>query len=100
MKDLEKEASRERNKVFIKLFKALANEERIQIILLLKEHKEMFAQHIQKHFYLEQSTTSYHLNTLLRAGIAKVRKEGRKIFYSLDYETLYLHLDHFRDLLK
>lgn len=72
---------------FIKFFKALANEERIEIIKLLKKHKEMFAQDVEKHFYLEQSTTSHHLNTLRRAGITKARKEGRKVFYSIDFES-------------
>mgnify|MGYP006270737247 CR=1 FL=1 len=69
---------------YIRFFKALANQERIQILLLLKKNKEMFAQDIERHFYLEQSTTSHHLNLLKRAGITKSRKEGRKIFYSID----------------
>lgn len=68
-------------------FKALANEERIQIIELLKKNKEMFAQDIEKHFFLEQSTTSHHLNTLRRAGITKARKDGRRVFYSIDLEN-------------
>ena len=70
---------------FILFFKALANEERIEIVKLLRKNREMFAQDIERHFYLEQSTTSHHLNTLRRAGIAKSRKEGRKVFYSIDY---------------
>jgi DNA-binding transcriptional ArsR family regulator len=72
---------------FIKLFKALANEERIAIIQLLKKNGEMFAQDVEKHFFLEQSTTSHHLNTLKRAGITSARKEGRKIFYSINKES-------------
>ena len=78
------------NEKFIKFFKALANEERIEIIRLLKKNDEMFAQDIEKRFYLEQSTTSHHLNMLKKAGIAKSRKEGRKVFYSLDYESFRL----------
>jgi len=69
---------------YIKFFRALANEERIEIIKLLKTNGEMAAQEVEKHFYLEQSTTSHHLNTLKRAGIAKARKEGRNIYYSVD----------------
>ena len=34
---------------------------------LLKKNVEMYAQDVEKHFYLEQSTTSHHLNTLRRA---------------------------------
>jgi DNA-binding transcriptional ArsR family regulator len=62
----------------------LANEERIQIILLLHQNGEMFAQDIERNFFLEQSTTSHHLNTLKQVGIAKTRKEGRRIYYSLN----------------
>ena len=75
------------NEKYIKFFKALANEERIEIIRLLKKNKEMFAQDIEKHFYLEQSTTSHHLNMLKRAGVTRSRKEGRKVYYSIDYES-------------
>ncbi len=74
------------NDEYIKFFKALANEERIEIVKLLKKNKEMFAQDIEKRFYLEQSTTSHHLNMLRRAGVTKARKEGRKVFYSIDYD--------------
>jgi DNA-binding transcriptional ArsR family regulator len=48
----------------------------IKQLPLLKENKEMFAQDVERHFYLEQSTTSHHLNILRRAGITKARKEG------------------------
>ena len=75
------------NDRFIKFFKALANEERIEIIKLLKKNNEMFAQDVERHFFLEQSTTSHHLNTLRRAGITKARKSGRKVFYSLDPDS-------------
>lgn len=72
---------------FIKVFKALANEERIEMVRLLKKNGEMFAQDVERQFYLEQSTTSHHLNILRRAGVTKSRKEGRKIFYSIDYDV-------------
>jgi DNA-binding transcriptional ArsR family regulator len=78
---------------YIKFFKALANEERIEIVNLLKKNDEMYAQDIERHFYLEQSTTSHHLNTLRRAGITKARKEGRRVYYSID-------IDSFRELWK
>lgn len=90
----------EGNEKFIKFFRALANEERIEIIKLLKKNREMAAQEVEKHFYLEQSTTSHHLNTLRRAGIAKARKEGRNIFYSIDYDTFLSTMDEFADIIK
>ncbi len=77
-----------KNEKSIKFFKALANEERIEILKLLHQNKEMYAQDVEKHFFLEQSTTSHHLNTLKRAGITKSRREGRNIYYSIQYDTL------------
>lgn len=68
-------------------FKALANEDRLKILALLKENNEMSAQEVEKHFYLEQSTTSHHLNTLKRSKLTKSRKQGRHIFYSLDQKN-------------
>ena len=83
------------NERIIKFFKALANEERIEILKLLKKNEEMFAQDIERRFYLEQSTTSHHLNMLRRAGITKARKQGRKIFYSIDYPSFQSLWDEF-----
>ncbi|MGE4169250.1 MAG: ArsR/SmtB family transcription factor [Candidatus Margulisiibacteriota bacterium] len=90
----------EKNTKFIKFFKALANEERLEILKLLKKNTEMFAQDVEKHFFLEQSTTSHHLNMLKRAGITKSRKEGRKIFYSIDYDQLNAALQEFSGLIN
>lgn len=74
---------------YIKFFKALSNSDRMEMIRLLQKNKEMYAQDVEKHFYLEQSTTSHHLNTLKRAGIAKSRKKGRNIYYSVDTERFH-----------
>ena len=88
------------NASFIRFFRALANEERIEIIKLLKKNQEMAAQDVEKHFFLEQSTTSHHLNTLKRAGITKARKEGRNIYYSIDYGSFKETWDSFAMLLE
>jgi DNA-binding transcriptional ArsR family regulator len=87
------------NDKFIKFFKAIANEDRLEIVKLLKKNNEMFAQDIEKRFYLEQSTTSHHLNMLKKAGLTKSRKEGRKIFYSIDYESIKTMVDAFNAML-
>ena len=88
MSEWVEEGSKNEGQQCVALFKALANEERMQIMILLHQNGEMFAQDIQKNFYLEQSTTSHHLNILRKSGFAKIRKEGRKIFYSLEYDRL------------
>ena len=82
-----------------KLFKALASDERIEILRLLKKNGEMFAQDIENHFYMEQSTASHHLNTLLRAGAVSNRKSGRYIYYSLKPESITMLLERFLKLI-
>jgi DNA-binding transcriptional ArsR family regulator len=47
------------NDKYIKFFKALANEERIEIVKLLKKNEEMFAQDIERRFYLVHDLTSF-----------------------------------------
>jgi DNA-binding transcriptional ArsR family regulator len=83
----------------IKFFKALANEERLEIVYLLKTKGELCAQDVEKHFYLEQSTTSHHLNTLKRAGVTRSRKDGRHIFYSVDFDRIEALIAEFKDLI-
>ena len=83
-------------KNYIDLFKALANEDRLKIIQLLIKNTEMCAQEVEKHFFLEQSTTSHHLNTLRRAGITKARKKGRNVYYSINYDDFSHSIDGFR----
>ena len=72
----------------------------IEIIRLLHKNNELCAQEVENHFYLEQSTTSHHLNTLKRAGISKSRKQGRKVFYSIDYDQLKSTLTLFEKLIS
>ena len=81
---------------YIDLFKALANEDRLKIIQLLIKNEEMCAQDVEKHFFLEQSTTSHHLNTLRRAGITKARKKGRNVYYSINYQSFIHSMDEFK----
>lgn len=73
---------------YIKFFRALASEERIEILRLLQKNNEMYAQDVEKNFFMEQSTASHHLNTLLKAGIVKTRKQGRNIYYSLRKDNI------------
>ena len=87
----------EKHTQYIQVFKALANEDRLDIIKLLLKNNEMCAQEVEKHFYLEQSTTSHHLNTLKRAGITKSRKNGRHIFYSVDEGSFTVFFDLFKN---
>lgn len=73
----------------VKLFKALSDETRIDIIRYLRNNgKELSCQDMLVKFPLSQPTLSHHFNKLADANILKVRKEGVNHFYSIDNQYL------------
>ncbi|MDD5457577.1 MAG: metalloregulator ArsR/SmtB family transcription factor [Candidatus Margulisbacteria bacterium] len=73
---------------YIKIFRSLANEERLDIILKLYKEGELCASDIEKNFFMEQSTTSHHLNYLKSVGILDSRKQGRNVYYKVNLNNL------------
>jgi len=65
-----------------RLFKALADETRIKILLLL-DIREMCVCEIMVALGLTQPTASHHLGILEAVELAKDRREGKWVFYSL-----------------
>lgn len=63
-------------------FKALADVNRRQILILLKE-KDLTAGEIATHFNISKPSISHHLNTLKNANLVESRREGQQIYYSL-----------------
>jgi len=73
----------------VKLFKALSDETRIDIIgQILNNGKELSCQELLNKFPLSQPALSHHFNKLIDANILKVRKERASHFYSLDLKYL------------
>ncbi len=73
----------------IKLFKALSDETRVDIIRhILHNGKELSCQELLDKFPLSQPTLSHHFNKLIDASVLKVRKEGVSHFYCIDKEYL------------
>lgn len=73
---------------YIKAFRSLANEERLDIILKLYREGELCASDIEKSFFMEQSTTSHHLNYLKNVGLLDSRKQGRNVYYKVNVDNL------------
>jgi len=65
-------------------FAGLSCGARVEIIDLLRKKKRMSVMEIAHHFKTTQPTISHHLQYLKTAGILKSKKEGRKVFYSID----------------
>ncbi len=67
----------------LRILTALADPHRLAMVKLLQQYGEMCACDIEVAFDLAHSTLIYHLNLLVEAGIAEVRKEGRWSYYRL-----------------
>jgi ArsR family transcriptional regulator len=65
-----------------RLFKALADKTRLKILMLLG-NREMCVCEIMVALDLTQPTASHHLGILEGVELAKNRREGKWIFYSL-----------------
>ena len=66
----------------MKITKALADENRIRVLLALRKG-ELCACQITELFGLAPSTMSKHLSILYQAGLLDSRKEGRWIYFRL-----------------
>lgn len=60
-----------------------------QIILkLIDENSKMTVTEIYMHLRLEQSVASQHLAILRKAGFVKTQRDGKFIYYSVNYSRL------------
>ncbi|WP_240452299.1 metalloregulator ArsR/SmtB family transcription factor [Virgibacillus sp. YIM 98842] len=69
---------------FYMLFEGLGDRARLQIIELIAENKEMFAQQIVNQLKMKQSTVSRHLNQLHQSGLVNIRQEGTTKYFSIN----------------
>jgi len=69
-------------KTFLELTKALADENRVRLVLALRGG-ELCACQLTELIQLAPSTVSKHLAQLKQAGLVAARKEGRWIYFKL-----------------
>ncbi len=65
------------------VYKALADETRIQMLALLLEQPELCVCHLERALEITQSKASRHLRYLLNAGLLEDRREGVWMHYRL-----------------
>ncbi|NCW11575.1 MAG: transcriptional regulator [Chitinophagia bacterium] len=70
------------------ILRALNHKLRQQIVKLIDEHQKMTVTEIYVKLRLEQSVASQHLAILRRAGIVVTIREGKFIFYNVDYNRI------------
>ncbi|MBT2698158.1 helix-turn-helix transcriptional regulator [Bacillus sp. ISL-40] len=75
------------------IFKALSDDTRIKIAFALCEEDELCVCDVANIVGSSTATASHHLRLLRNLGLAKYRKEGKLVFYSLDD-------DHVKQLIK
>lgn len=72
-------------KSIVKVFKALDDEKRLQILEMIQSG-EKCACVILEDMQISQSTLSHHMKILCDSGIVTGRKEGKWIYYSISPE--------------
>jgi ArsR family transcriptional regulator, lead/cadmium/zinc/bismuth-responsive transcriptional repressor len=77
-----------------KIFKALSDETRVKIAYALYVEKELCVCDVASIVNASTATASHHLRLLKNLGLAKYRKEGKLVFYSLidDHVKQLIHI--------
>ena len=70
------------NRFRSKIFKALSDTDRLEILELLRDEEKCVCDIVQ-HFGIPQPLVSRHLKILKDCGLVKQREEGTKRFYSV-----------------
>lgn len=70
------------------LLRALTHPLRMQILEFIDSQDRINVNKIYNTLNLEQSITSQHLRILRNAGIVETKRDGKFIFYSINYEKV------------
>ena len=69
-------------------FRAINHQLRIDILYLLHQHQKMIVGDIYRELKMEQSVTSQHLAVLRKAKLVHSLREGKKVYYSVNYDQV------------
>ena len=83
----------------IKVFKALGDETRREILKLLNE-EDMSAGDIASHFNISKPAISKHLSILKEAELITSEKKGQFLIYSINLSVIQEVMSYFMDFLK
>ena len=79
------------------IWKAISDDSRRQILLLLKK-KELTPTEIAQHFEFSQPAVSSHLRILKSSDLIKEKKVGKNRIYSLNPEKTYEMMQFFANI--
>ena len=80
----------------LNILKALADKNRLRIVLALVRNGEMCACQITELLQVAGATASRHLSLLTNAGLVETRKEGRWIYYRIIPDFYHHHQELFK----
>ncbi|WP_174730418.1 ArsR/SmtB family transcription factor [Mesobacillus harenae] len=87
-----------------KIFKALSDETRVKIAYSLYLEGELCVCDVANIVGATTATASHHLRILRKLGLAKFRKEGKLVYYSLDdyhvKQLIHLAFEHQKELIS
>lgn len=69
-------------------FRAINNDFRRRLLQLLHTHKELTVKELYTKLRSDQSKTSVHLAILRNTHLVHARREGKSVFYSVNYGQL------------
>lgn len=78
----------ERLQLSLELVRALAHPLRLKILEYIDAHGTTHVNSIYNSIKVEQSVTSQHLRIMRKAGVLNARREGKFVFYSIDYDIV------------
>lgn len=87
------------SKLIADMFKALGDENRIKILLILK-NGEICACKLLEELNITQPTLSHHMKLLCDAEIVCCRKEGKWSYYSISERGIDVLKEFFDNILK
>lgn len=77
-----------KNHVAAERFRALGDENRLRILTLLRDDRQLCAGDLLKSMNIVQSTLSHHMKVLTETGIVKCRRQGKWSYYSLNRDLI------------
>ncbi|RYI27218.1 ArsR family transcriptional regulator [Bacillus infantis] len=86
VKRIKKSIEKENTQAVALIFKALSDDTRVKIALSLCHEQELCVCDVANIVGSTTATASHHLRLLRNLGLAKYRKEGKLVYYSLDDE--------------
>lgn len=77
-----------KSKKFVKIAKALADENRFKIFTTISEKGEIACKEITSLFNITQPTISHHLKILMESGLIDYRKEGQWSYFFVNKDVI------------